>query len=71
MSPPKGEAARFGRLELSFPETTYVEVEGWGGEPTWRVRHRIFLFAGTTGHSVGVQVGKELMAARALGKLLG
>lgn len=54
---------RFRDLCLSFPETREVVVDGWGGEPTFRVGPRLKMFAscsprGAERLSIGMKVEK-------------
>jgi len=44
--------AKLRRICLALPEATEVLVEAWGGEPTYRVRNKVFVFAGETGMSI-------------------
>jgi len=37
--------ARLERLVAALPEATRVDVVAWGGEPTFRVRDKTFVFA--------------------------
>ncbi len=55
-------AATFDRIEklaLSLPEAQRVDIEAWGGEPTFRVRGKNFIFANHEGTSITVKLSKE------------
>lgn len=54
-----GDADRMRRLEAmidALPQTERVDVEGWGGEPTFRVRGKVFVFTSPDATSVGVKL---------------
>jgi hypothetical protein len=54
------------RLEAlvgALPETERVDVEGWGGEPTFRVRGKVFVFAGPEATTIGVKLPPEQAGA--------
>ena len=47
------------RLELiatQLPEAERVDIEAWGGEPTFRVRGRNFVFAGQDGSTISMKL---------------
>jgi predicted DNA-binding protein (MmcQ/YjbR family) len=46
-----------------LPETVRVDIEAWGGEPTFRVGGKNFIFASTDGSSLSVKLTKEEAAA--------
>jgi predicted DNA-binding protein (MmcQ/YjbR family) len=55
-------AANFDRIEklaLGLPEAERVDIEAWGGEPSFRVRGKNFVFANTDGTYVTVKLSKE------------
>ena len=54
---------RHQQLALSFPETARVDVEAWGGEPTFRVAGKNFIFTSTEARSITVKLGPEEAAA--------
>ncbi len=54
------------RLELiiaRLPQTERVDVEAWGGEPTFRVRGKTFVFTDPEAHALTVKLSKEEAAA--------
>ena len=55
--------ARLERLVSGLPETARVDVEAWGGEPTFRVRGKTFIFTDPQAQSVTVKLSKEEAAA--------
>ncbi|MGH8793503.1 MAG: MmcQ/YjbR family DNA-binding protein [Stackebrandtia sp.] len=64
-TPPRSDNMR--RLEAvcaALPETRRVDVEGWGGEPTFRVRGKVFVF--TSPEAAGVTVKLPHIEAEAL-----
>ena len=54
---------RLQALSLSLPEVERVDIEAWGGEPTFRVRGKNFVFANTEGTAITVKLSKEEAAA--------
>jgi predicted DNA-binding protein (MmcQ/YjbR family) len=46
-----------------LPEAERVDVEAWGGEPTFRVRGKTFVFTDTGATGVSVKLGREEAAA--------
>lgn len=50
-------------MVAELPEATRVDVEAWGGEPTFRVRGKNFVFAGTDFTGISVKLDKEEAAA--------
>lgn len=50
---------RLGEIALRLPEAARVDIEAWDGEPTFRVRGKNFVFAGTDGRSLTVKLPKE------------
>jgi predicted DNA-binding protein (MmcQ/YjbR family) len=42
-----------------LPEAVRVDIEAWDGEPTFRVRGKNFVFAGTDGTGISVKLPKE------------
>lgn len=46
-----------------LPETTRVDVEAWGGDPTFRVGGKNFVFAGPDGTRISVKLPKGEAAA--------
>jgi predicted DNA-binding protein (MmcQ/YjbR family) len=53
------------RLALALPEAEEHVVESWEGEVTFRVRGKVFVFAGTDAATISVKLGKEEAAALA------
>lgn len=54
------------RLEaicLRLPEAERVDVEAWGGEPTFRVRGKNFVFTDAEATGVSVKLDREEAAA--------
>jgi hypothetical protein len=59
-------ASNMERLEeivARLPETTRVDIEAWGGEPTFRVGGKNFVFASPDATSISVKLPKEEAAA--------
>jgi len=55
-----------GRLEAiaaRLPEVERVDIEGWGGEPTFRVRGKNFVFTNHEASGMSVKLPKEEAAA--------
>ncbi len=50
---------RIEKLALSLPEAQRVDIEAWGGEPTYRVRGKNFVFTDAAGRGVTVKLSKE------------
>ncbi|CAM3028921.1 hypothetical protein BST27_16370 [Mycobacterium intermedium] len=58
--------SRLQRLEkiiAPLPEATRVDIEAWGGQPTFRVRGRNFVFAANDGSSISVKLSQAEAAA--------
>ena len=54
------------RLEAivrQLPEAERVDIEAWGGEPTFRVRGKNFVFSDQEAHGISVKLTKEEAAA--------
>ncbi|HEX6500458.1 MAG TPA: MmcQ/YjbR family DNA-binding protein [Micromonosporaceae bacterium] len=47
---------RLARIAAALPEADRVDVPGWDGEPTFRVRGKVFLFASPSGTSIYVKL---------------
>ena len=59
-------ASNMERLEQivdRLPETARVDIEAWGGEPTFRVGGKNFVFASPDATSISVKLPKEEAAA--------
>ena len=54
---------RLEQIATSLPEAERVDIEAWGGEPTFRVRGKNFVFAGRDGRSLSVKLTPEEAAA--------
>ena len=50
---------RIEKLALSLPEAQRVDIEAWGGEPTFRVRGKNFVFANPEGTTVTLKLSKD------------
>ncbi len=50
---------RIEKLALGLPEAQRVDIEAWGGEPTFRVRGKNFVFANHEGTGITVKLSKE------------
>ena len=46
-----------------LPEAARVDIEEWGGEPTFRVRGKNFIFTNPEASGLGVKLPKEEAAA--------
>jgi predicted DNA-binding protein (MmcQ/YjbR family) len=53
------------RIALALPEAEEHVVESWEGEVTFRVRGKVFVFAGTDASTISVKLGREEAAALA------
>jgi predicted DNA-binding protein (MmcQ/YjbR family) len=47
---------RLEQIATRLPEAERVDIEAWGGEPTFRVRGKNFVFAGHDGSSLSVKL---------------
>ena len=54
---------RLQQIATALPEAERVDIEEWGGEPTFRVRGKNFVFAGHEGRSFSVKLPPEEAAA--------
>jgi predicted DNA-binding protein (MmcQ/YjbR family) len=54
---------RLEQIVARLPEATRVDIEAWGGEPTFRVRGKNFVFASPDATSISVKLPKEEAAA--------
>jgi DNA-binding transcriptional ArsR family regulator/predicted DNA-binding protein (MmcQ/YjbR family) len=54
---------RLEEIVAGLPEATRVDVEAWGGEPTFRVGGKNFVFAGQDGTTISVKLPKGEAAA--------
>jgi predicted DNA-binding protein (MmcQ/YjbR family) len=55
--------ARLQRIVDRLPEAERVDVEAWGGEPTFRVRGKNFVFTDQVASGVSVKLPKDEAAA--------
>ena len=55
--------ARLERIVARLPEAQRVDIEAWGGEPTFRVRGKSFVFTDQTAGGLSVKLPKEEAAA--------
>ena len=55
--------ARLERIVARLPEAERVDVEAWGGEPTFRVRGKNFVFTDAAAIGLSVKLPKEEAAA--------
>lgn len=51
------------RIVSRLPEAIRVDIEAWGGEPTFRVRGKNFVFAGHDASSISVKLPTAEAAA--------
>jgi predicted DNA-binding protein (MmcQ/YjbR family) len=54
---------RLERMVARLPEAGRVDVEAWGGEPTFRVRGKTFIFTDQDATGLSVKLPKEEAAA--------
>ena len=47
---------RLQAIVAKLPETRRVDIEAWGGEPTFRVRDKTFIFVGPDAASITVKL---------------
>ncbi len=50
---------RLQRIVARLPEAERVDVEAWGGEPTFRVRGKNFVFTDVAARGLSVKLPKE------------
>ena len=50
---------RLERIIARLPEAERVDIEAWGGEPTFRVRGKNFVFSALDASSITVKLSKE------------
>lgn len=55
--------ARLERIVARLPEAIRVDIEAWGGEPTFRVRGKNFVFTDPSAHGLSVKLSQEEAAA--------
>jgi predicted DNA-binding protein (MmcQ/YjbR family) len=54
---------RLERIVARLPEAERVDIEAWGGEPTFRVRGKNFVFTDQAAHGISVKLPKDEAAA--------
>jgi predicted DNA-binding protein (MmcQ/YjbR family) len=54
---------RIEQMVARLPETERVDVEAWGGEPTFRVRGKTFIFTDEQASGLSVKLPKDEAAA--------
>ena len=54
-----GNLERLEAICLALPEAQRVDIEAWGGEPTFRVNGKNFVFAHPEGDSLSVKLTKD------------
>jgi predicted DNA-binding protein (MmcQ/YjbR family) len=54
---------RLEQIVARLPEAERVDIEAWGGEPTFRVRGKNFVFTDQTASGISVKLPKEEAAA--------
>ena len=54
---------RLEQIVARLPETSRVDIEAWGDEPTFRVGGKNFVFAGRDADSISVKLPKDEAAA--------
>jgi predicted DNA-binding protein (MmcQ/YjbR family) len=50
---------RLESIAATLPEAVRVDIEAWGGEPTFRVRGKNFIFASPSADGISVKLTKE------------
>jgi len=55
--------ARLERIVARLPEAERVDIEAWGGEPTFRVRGKNFVFTDQQATGLSVKLPKDEAAA--------
>lgn len=58
-----GNMDRLESIVARLPETARVDIEAWGGEPTFRVGGKNFVFAGASGRTITVKLTVDEAAA--------
>jgi predicted DNA-binding protein (MmcQ/YjbR family) len=54
---------RLERIAARLPEAVRVDIEAWGGEPTFRVRGKNFIFTNADASSLSVKLAPDEAAA--------
>ena len=55
--------ARLEGIVARLPEALRVDIEAWGGEPTFRVRNKNFVFTNQSATGLSVKLPREEAAA--------
>ena len=63
MAKGKGNMPRLERIVARLPEAQRVDIEAWGGEPTFRVNGKNFIFCDPLVTGLSVKLPKEEAAA--------
>lgn len=58
-----GNMERLEQIVSRLPEAIRVDIEAWGGEPTFRVHGKNFVFSSPDATSIGVKLSQEEAAA--------
>jgi predicted DNA-binding protein (MmcQ/YjbR family) len=58
-----GNMDRLERIVARLPDVVRVDIEAWGGEPTFRVAGKNFIFAGNDGRTITVKLTIDEAAA--------
>lgn len=58
-----GNMDRLESIVARLPEVARVDIEAWGGEPTFRVAGKNFVFAGTDGRLITLKLTVDEAAA--------
>lgn len=56
---PMDNMARLEAIAARLPESQRVDIEAWGGEPTFRVRKKNFVFTNADATGLSVKLPKE------------
>jgi predicted DNA-binding protein (MmcQ/YjbR family) len=54
-----GNMSRLEKIALALPEAARVDIEAWGGEPTFRVRKKNFVFSDQDASGISVKLPPE------------
>ena len=58
-----GNLERIEQIVADLPEATRVDIEEWGGHPSFRVRGKNFVFSNLEGTSLALKLSKDEAAA--------
>jgi predicted DNA-binding protein (MmcQ/YjbR family) len=58
-----GNLDRLDSIATRLPEVARVDIEAWGGEPTFRVAGKNFIFAGADGRTITLKLTLDEAAA--------